>query len=468
MRLFTKNVGSNYLAKVVRLSNVRKHPNADKLQLTSVDNQTVVVGLNAKEGDEYIFFPLETAINKKFLAFTNSFSDPLLNSDGKTKGFFNDKGRVKAIKLRGTPSEGYLVPIKDFLAWIQANPAQWAEGDWVGTEFDSVDCVICDQSAESSIKTELVCEKYVPYTMVKGPANTPTQKKELRHNRIVPGQFHFHVDTAQLKKNIHMISPNDTITISEKLHGTSVVISNVLVNRKLKWYEKLLKRIGVKIEDKEYDMVYSSRSVIKNQYEVPKTHEHYYKEDVWGLAAKRVYPFLKPGMTAYAEIVGYTPNGTCIQKGYDYGCKQGEFEVYIYRMTQTDTLGNVLELTTNQIKRFVNSCAVLVTEGGMQWYQQLNMVPIHYHGLASNYVGHFPETPDDLENFRAKLLEYLTDEHLEKPCKMCKNNVPAEGVVVTVEADQFQAYKLKSWAFFEGETKALDKGEIDLETEQSQ
>lgn len=451
MRLFTKNVGSNYLAKVVRLSNIRKHPNADKLQLTSVDNQTVVVGLNAKEGDEYIFFPLETAINKKFLAFTNSFSDPLLNSDGKTKGFFNDKGRVKAIKLRGTPSEGYLVPIKDFLAWTQANPAEWAEADFNGKEFDSVDFIVYDGDLGTTNVTELVCEKYVPYTIVKGPANAPKQKKELRHNRIVPGQFHFHVDTAQLKKNIHMIRPEDTITISEKLHGTSVVISNVLVNRKLKWYEKLLKRLGVKIQDKEYDMVYSSRSVIKNAYEVPKTHNHFYKEDVWGLAAKRVYPFLKPGMTAYAEIVGYTPNGTCIQKGYDYGCSQGDFEVYIYRMTQIDPFGNVLELTTNQIKRFVDGTGT----------KMIKMVPVRWHGIAHQYV-------PGLGSFHDELLKELTDTYLEKPCQMCKNNVPAEGVVVTVEADQFQAYKLKSWAFFEGETKALDKGEVDIETEQSQ
>jgi tRNA-binding EMAP/Myf-like protein len=458
MKLYTKNTGSNYLAKVVKLGKVWKHPQADRLQLTSVDNQTVVVGLNARETDEYIFFPLEAAINKKFLAFTNSFSDPLLNSDGKTKGFFNDKGRVKAVKLRGTPSEGYLVPIKDFLAWIQANPAQWAEGDWAGTEFDSVEYVIYDGDLGTKTVNELVCEKYVPFVFAKGPANTPKQKKELRHNRIIPGQFHFHVDTAQLKKNVHMINPSDTITITEKLHGTSVVISNVLVNRKLKWYEKLLKRLGVKIQDKEYDMVYSSRSVIKNAYEVPKTHNHFYKEDVWGLAAKRVYPFLKPGMTAYAEIVGYTPNGTCIQKGYDYGCEQGDFDVYIYRMTQVDPLGNVLELTTNQIKRFVDSTGT----------KMIKMVPIHYHGQASDYTGHYPDNPEDLERFRSQLLTYLTDEHLEKPCQMCKNNVPAEGVVVTVEADQFRAYKLKSWAFFEGETKALDKGEVDIETEQSQ
>lgn len=451
MKLHTQNKDSNYLAKVVRLGKVWKHPNADRLQLTSIDNQTVIVGSNAKESDEYIYFPLESKIDHDLLSYTNSFSDPTLNQDGKTKGFFPTTGRVRAVKLRGVPSEGYLMPIKDFLSWMQANPAQWAEGDWVGTEFDSVAYIFYDGDLGTKWTNVLVCQKYVPFSMhTKGSANQKKTPKELRHNRIVLGQFHFHVATAQLKKNVHMISPTDTISITEKLHGTSLVVSNILVRRNLKWYEKLLKKIGVRIEEKEYGMVYSSRKVIKNAYEVPETHNHYYKEDVWAHAAKILEPKIKPGMSAYAEIVGYTPNGMAIQKGYDYGCKQGEFAVYIYRMTHTDAEGNVMEFTTNQIKRFCD-------------LNGLNMVPLHYHGLAINYV-----SDKDEKVFHENFLKNLTFNYLEKPCGMCRNDVPAEGIVVTVEADQFQAYKLKSWAFFERETKELDNGTVDIETEQSE
>jgi hypothetical protein len=42
----------------------------------------------------------------------------------------------------------------------------------------------------------------------------------------------------------------------------------------------------------------------------------------------------------------------------------------------------------------------------------------------------------------------------------------AEGIVLRIDGKQtFSAYKLKSKNFIEGETKELDKGEINIETE---
>ena len=450
MKFFTKNVGSNYLAKVVELGDVRKHPNADKLQLTQVDHQTVVVGLNAKKGDLCIYFPLECAINKDFLKFTNSFSDPLLNADGKTKGFFNDKGRVKAIKLRGTPSEGYIVPVKQIEDWATKSSVDFKS--LVGKEFDTIEYRFDDGDLGTKELQVLLCEKYVPYQPTKGPANLPKKDKTRRFDRMIPGQFHFHVETAQLKKNIDSINPADTITITEKLHGTSAVFSNILVKRQLSWRERLAKFLGCKVQETEQDVIYSSRAVVKNAYLYKeKVPNHWYKEDIWGLALERIREAIIPGVSIYAEIVGYTPSGSCIQKGYDYGCAPGEFEIYVYRMTSVNNQGYVLEWTTNQIKNYCDT-------------HRLKMVPIHYHGTATGIA----ELGDrSLEDWQAWLLHVLSSYHLEKPCKMCKNNVPAEGIVLTVEKDQFTAYKLKSWAFYEGETKALDSGQVDIEAEQS-
>jgi hypothetical protein len=41
---------------------------------------------------------------------------------------------------------------------------------------------------------------------------------------------------------------------------------------------------------------------------------------------------------------------------------------------------------------------------------------------------------------------------------MCKNNVPEEDIVVRIEGLEFEAYKQKSTAFYERETKLLDRG----------
>lgn len=442
MNLTIKNTGSNYLAKIVRLEHLHKLPNSDRLQVAVIDHNSVIVGIDAKPGDLYVYFPLECKISEDFLSFTNSYSDATKNKDQKTKGFFNDKGRVRAVKLRGTPSEGYAVPISTFGNWLKSWHNIEDKFSFIdGTEFDTVDGV-------------LFCEKYVPPAQhQKGPSNTPKIKKKHKFNRVVEGQFHFHESTAQLKRNLHKVHPHDVITISYKLHGTSAVFSKILVNRKLSFKEKIAKFFGVKVQDKQYDLVYSSRSVIKNQYEVPKEHQHYYKEDVWGFAAKIVEPCLEEGITIYAEIVGQTPNGRWIQKNYDYGTDPSQFEVYVYRMTITNPSGKVMELTTRQM---VEYC----TKYG------LKTVPIHFNGIAQNYLSynHKGDTEEDrVKAWQDDLLNTLTREYLEKQCWMCKNNVPGEGIVVALEKPQFEAYKLKSFSFLERETKELDNNEQGME-----
>lgn len=433
----------NYAAQIVRLPAPYKHPNADRLQCVNIMHNIVITGLNAKEGDLYVYFPLECQISKFYLKFTNSYSDANQNTDTTIKGFFDKKGRVRAVKLRGQPSMGYIVPLSDFITWLEEmipeenlHPEQLTEG----LVFDT-------------IEGYTICKKYIPEIQQKGPARTEKQPKKVRHNRIIENQFRFHVDTLQLKRNLHMLNPDDIITISEKLHGTSLVCSNLLVKRKLNWYEKLATKIGLKIKDTEYGIVYSSRNVIKNQYLEKKELNHWYKEDIWGEASKVLGSALQDGISIYAEVVGFTSKGNCIQKGYDYGCKQGQFEIYVYRMTSTNQSGDVIEFTTGQMLNYCNK-------------YNLKTVPIHYHGRLKDYHKELLDATND--QIREQFINQLTTTYLESNCRMCNNKVPAEGVVVTVEKDQFEAYKLKSFAFFEQETKALDKDEVDLETSGSE
>jgi tRNA-binding EMAP/Myf-like protein len=452
MKLSTKNVGSNYLAKIVQINQIEKHPNADKLQLAIVDNQKIIVGMNAKVGDICVYFPIESRINRSFLSFTNCFDDPLLNADGKTKGFFRDSARVRAVKLRGIVSEGYLAPIGDLAHWAGYVNKMIPLDPLIGVEFDTIERFNSDGDLGSSITSELLCEKYVPPQQHShGPTNTTKKDKTKRFDKLVPGQFNFHIDTPNLKKNAHIIQPDDIITITEKLHGTSAVFANILINRKLSWIEKIAKFFGAKVQETEYGQIYSSRSVVKNGYVYPKEANHWYKEDIWGVVNKTLEGKIEPGITLYGEIVGQTPNGSWIQKKYDYGTAPKEHRFYVYRITSTNVLGQVTEFTTNQIKNYCKK-------------YELNMVPVHHHGPAYDYSG-FLEGKLDI--FSTKLLEYLTKDFLEKPCKMCKNEVPAEGIVVVVERENFTPLKLKSQAFLLGETAALDEGTIDMETEEA-
>jgi hypothetical protein len=90
----SKNANPNYLAKVVKLKGLQKHPGADRLQTVVIDFQTVITGMEAKEGDIYIYFPVECTINTSFLSITNSFRDKTFNDDSEKTGFFESNGRV--------------------------------------------------------------------------------------------------------------------------------------------------------------------------------------------------------------------------------------------------------------------------------------------------------------------------------------------------------------------------------------
>jgi len=426
MLKISKTANANYLARIIRIEKIRKHPNADSLQLVTVDFQDVVTGMDAKVGDIYVYFPVECQINLDFLRETNSFSSELLNADATKKGFFDKNGRVKAVKLRGEYSLGYIVPLH-IVASFTGTFGNIE--DIIGNEFDTIGDILM-------VKKYEIKKKEIGQNIPKG--------KKPRISRLVEGQVHLHVSTENLRKEAYKIHQDDRISISYKLHGTSGWCSFVKVKRKLNLLEKILKHF-VKIETEEYDLVYGSRKVVKNEYETQGKMD-FYKEDLWGKVKDEFKEFIPKSFTLYYEIVGYTEGGAYIQEGYDYGCEVGKNETYIYRITTTNSDGVVNNLSTEQIIEFCNHFG-------------LKHVPYLFIGKASHVIA-------NSETFNSDLVEVLEDMYTEKDCYMCKNKVPEEGIVVRKEKMfQFEAYKLKSNKFLEYETKLLDKGVSDLESD---
>jgi len=392
----SKEANPNYLAKVVKLKNLQKHQNADRLQTVVIDFQTVITGLNAIEGDLYVYFPVECKINKDFLSFTNSFREKTLNKDQEKVGFFEESGRVKAMKLRGEKSCGYIVPIKtvdDFTGNSLEN--------FVDQEFDTV----------GDIK---MLEKFV---VKERGSNNSKQGKQPKVSRLIEGQVHLHCDTENLRKNSFKIKPSNLISVTYKTHGTSFWVSNVLVKKNLTWFEKLLKRFGVNVVDTEYDLVYGSRKVVKNQsLDDPKAKDHFFGYDLWEDIKNEIGQFIPKGVSLYGECLGFDKNGKYIQGDYDYGCEQGKFKLEIYRITQTSPDGLVTEFSYPQIEEFC---------------YKVGLTPSHlfYYGKAVDMYkldvnGHWNE----------EFVKSLERDYNEKNCFMCKNSVPEEGIVVRKES----------------------------------
>jgi hypothetical protein len=445
MKLSINTKHPNYAAKVIRIEQLEKHPKADRLQLAVVDFQRVITGLDAKEGDLYVHFPAESQINLQFLAYSNAFRKKELNADksGKTTGFFEEKGRVKSIKLREVISEGYIHPLSSVNDWLLSLGSKETIGeDQVGSEFDTIEA--------KGIDPILFTKKY--FVPIKGSGK---QKQQTGENRMVDGQFHLHDETKQLKRNLDRINPDSIISIMSKWHGACGVFSNILVKRKLSLIEKVAKFFGAKVVKSEYDYIWSSRRVVKNRVDGQELKE----EDVWNIAASQLKGRIEKGVTLYCELVGQEPSGKWIQKNYDYGQDPTTCGVVVFRITHTDTEGKVREFSLPQMQNYCER-------------YQLAMAPLFFYGKASEYYEPpIPAREEDeeslLRNWREGFLDKLKSQYTEKDCQFCENKVPEEGVVIRLDGEEtFSAFKLKSLRFLEGESKGLDKGEVSADDEE--
>lgn len=428
----TKNKDSNYLAKVFQIKNIRKHSNADRLRCTIVDGNNVITGANAQEGDVYVYFPIECTINLDYLSFCNSFRNAELNQDKKTVGFFEPTGRVKALKLRGEKSEGYIVPVDTIIRWLVSLGHDVKTPLPIGEEFDSIGDI-------------LLCEKFVVRTARQhGTANNVKNGGGVkRFNKLLPNSYTLAQDTSHLKKNMHRITPETEITITYKMHGCNFSMGRVLCKKNLKWYQKLWNFFGGKIPTKGYENIYASRRVIQNQFE----QEFVGKRNVWGDIFDRYSHVLTiDGLNIHGEIVGQNSNGGWIQNRYDYGIPPMKSELFVYRIFEK-TNDTFVEYTTQQVLDF---CVK----------NNLHYTPIFFNGKAKDV---FPEIAQD-ENWSANFLSALTQKYTEKNCFMCVNKVPEEGVVVILNTEnRYEAFKLKSFRFLEMESAELDKGEVNTD-----
>lgn len=189
--------------------------------------------------------------------------------------------------------------------------------------------------------------------------------------------------------------------------------------------------------------------------------QDYYSEDIWGVVAKEVESKIPNGFTLYGEIVGYTPDGSAIQKGYHYGSQIGSHQLVVYRVTLTTPDGLNIELTWSQMKEFC-------TKYGLQsvreiWFGKANDFPIDFPLVRIN-------ADDPIGAWQESLLRQLEGSYVnDSDCPYNTKGTPAEGIVVRVDRlNECESFKLKNFRFLESESKQLDTGEADLESIESE
>jgi len=453
----------NYATRVIRIDNIRNHPNADKLDIITVTGDNIIVARDSvKVGDLMVFCGVESALNLDFLRVNNQFRDKEANANTTETGFFEDKGRVKAIKLRNEISTGFLFPISWLNVWQPELNLNKIE-DYIGIGFDEVG-------------GQLFSKKYVVYKRepgMSGGGKNRRNNKLKQFDKLIENQFSFHYDTARVVDNMYKIAPDDVIAITSKFHGSSVIAGYVLTNKQLSWFEKLLLRLGVKIETKQYDYVYSSRGVIKNRYINKDVGSGFYATDIWTFAGEELKPFLHKGQTVYAELCGYEP-GTkkFIQKDHDYFNNEGEMSIHIYRITSTNEDGVVHEWTVKQIQGWCQKMGLIIPHLELTAITpaKTRIMPVKelYYGKAKDV---FPELAVE-EHWHRNFADMLSKDterfSMELNSPDCRNRVPHEGVCIRNESKGYPALKMKTKAHFLMETQNMDKGEVDIESVESE
>jgi RNA ligase len=410
---------ANYAAVVVQIKNIIPLDNCDNVVGTTLLGFQAIVSKDTKVGDVGIVFPAETQLSEMYCKANNLYRHSERNADPEQKGYLEDNRRVKAVKFRGHRSNALFMPLTS-LSWATTEPVRDLK---VGDIFDKIG----DQE---------ICRKYV----VKVPVSRLEKNKQKAKQRRVEERFlPAHFDTDNYWRNKDAIPDNTTVILTIKLHGTSVRLANTLVKRQLKWYEKLARKFGVRVQEIEYDYIAGSRRVIKDPKDTDQN--HFYATDIWTESLDKVKGILPEGFVVYGELIGWTKDGTAIQPNYTYGVPRGENVLYVYRVAQVNPQGRLTDLSWDQVKEFCR-------EIGLKYVPEIERGP--HDVLMQEKIGW-------LMDVRFAERGYDTPP-LDSP------NLVDEGICIRVDGLVPYILKAKSPKFLEHETKLLDKGEVDMES----
>lgn len=443
---------SEHCGFVIRVEHLRKHSNADRLQILSVFGTETCVDMSVRLGDIGIYFPTDLQLSEEFCGQNNLLRKK--DETGKNIGGFIDpiKRNVTTIRLRGEKSDGIYLPLRclDYTGIDK-------ETLTVGTTIDIVN-------------GHEICRKFIPIVKTKGEHKVNRVRK--KKAPIAP-LFAEHADTEQLAYNLDAIHAGDLIEITLKMHGTSQRTGYLpkFVKYKRTLLDRILRREGTPVY--EWGYVSGTRRTVLETFEGGFYGDNAFREP----HAKQFEGKLHKGETVYYEVVGFTMTGQPImsqasnkktndkefikQYGdttvFSYGCtpsgKKKEFyrddvgtysmevqvpqsDCYVYRMTLTTEEGYVVEYDPDYMRYRCEQMGV-------------KCVPVFWKGYIPERRALMVniETGETHEQTPGEWIQSKAEEFYDGPDPIGKTHV-REGVVVRiVNAPKFSAYKHKNFNF---------------------
>ena len=365
---------------VVKVTELRKHSNADRLQVATFFGNDTIVDLSVKVGDIGVYFPVDLQLSEEYCAQNNLVRKK--DENGNNVGGFLDpeKRNIKAIKLRGEKSDGLYMPLSSFTYCYQKEL-----DDTANPEVPVVNLSVGDQV--TVVNGHDICKKYIPKKQHRQggySAGNHTRKTKVPYAPL----FAEHADTEQLAYNHGAFKAGDEVEITLKMHGTSQRTGYLPVLQPVKktFWQKLFKKEPNPVY--AYDYVSGTRRVVMEDFEGGNS--FYGSNEFREPHHKLFVGKLNKGETVYYEVVGFTHTGVPIMadgsnKGLDkvfikmygettrfsYGCEptgektyfgeddNGKFQitevvpqsdVYVYRMTMTNEDGFVVDYTPDFLR----------------------------------------------------------------------------------------------------------------------
>jgi len=334
---------STHCGYIVKVTQLKPHSNADKLQIATFFGNDTCVSLEVHENDIGVYFPSDLQLSEEYCE-VNHLCRKKKDGTPDTGYLDESKRNIRAIKLRGERSDGIYMPLESFT--------------YTGVDISTL--TIGTQI--TVVNGHEICQKYIPKSNQRAPREGGNHKKTRAAGEKMP-YFVEHIDTPQLRFCMSTFKPGDVISLTEKVHGTSSRNANTLcISYKKNIFDKIFRLPGKKKEEYKY-VVGTRRTTVKN------TEGGYYGSNQfridWGEKFKGK---LYPGESVFGEIAGFTHDGTPIMgvadnkktndKGFikrygektlfSYGCAPIESDkpqsrYFVYRMTYTSPEGYVIE-----------------------------------------------------------------------------------------------------------------------------
>ncbi len=195
-------MSSTHVVPIVEITNIKPHPNADKLEIAEVEGWQTLVGKGQQSvGDKMVFIPVDSVV-PEIWADKWGVREYLAGAT---------HSRVKCVKLRGEPSYGFLVELPEELA---------------------------DKKVGTDVMDFFGITKYEP--PVRGGGGAYQRKPRVHHPL-----FDKYTNIENLRNNMRTFTEGEPVVVTEKIHGANVRVGLVdtVIKRKDVW-SRVLRLFG--------------------------------------------------------------------------------------------------------------------------------------------------------------------------------------------------------------------------------